>query len=219
MNVRVYMLAKEMDLGNQTIMNQLEKMGYKAANHMALLSDHTVKVVRKYFANSSNLEAARATEKAEKERMAPPRRRKLHKSRRFSAQKVKTKPPSDKTARTSLTASFASVPNDIMRTRQDATKVSLGKTEGGLRWRLLRSWPLPKLAKELGLSRETVANQLRSMGYKVDNYATPVGGDAAEAIGRFYSKHENWEAAVRTSHQPTQRYKKPKSRSQGGASR
>jgi len=90
-NVRVYMLAKELELGNQTIMNQLEKMGYKVANHMALVSDDVVKALRKFYADDKNWEAAQAAERAEKEKMKPPRR-KIHKARPRKKAVPKKKP-------------------------------------------------------------------------------------------------------------------------------
>jgi translation initiation factor IF-2 len=83
------MLAKELDLGNQTIMNQLERMGYKVANHMALVSDDVVKAIRRFYADDKNWEAAQAAERAEKEKMKPPRR-KTH--RALAPKRAKKKP-------------------------------------------------------------------------------------------------------------------------------
>ena len=97
MNVRVYMLAKEFELGNQTVMNQLGKMGYKMANHMALVSDDIVKAIRKFYADDRNWDAAQAAERAEKEKMKPPRRR-IHKAAAHKKAPPAKKPAAKKSA-------------------------------------------------------------------------------------------------------------------------
>jgi len=102
-NVRVYMLAKELDLGNKTIMDQLERMGCKVANHMALVSDDVVKAIRKFYADDTKWEAAQEAERAEKEKMRPPRRlsHKVAAAKRAAAKKKKAaakKPPAAKAA-------------------------------------------------------------------------------------------------------------------------
>jgi len=96
-NVRVYMLAKEFELGNQTVMNQLGKMGYKMANHMALVSDDIVKAIRKFYADDRNWDAAQAAERAEKEKMKPPRRR-IHKAAAHKKAPPAKKPAAKKSA-------------------------------------------------------------------------------------------------------------------------
>ena len=90
MNVRVYMLAKEMELGNKTIMDQLERMSCHVANHMSIVSDDMVKALRKFYANDTNWEAAQTAERAEKEKMKPPRRKRRKTVRKKAVKKKKT---------------------------------------------------------------------------------------------------------------------------------
>ncbi|RKY26878.1 MAG: translation initiation factor IF-2 [Planctomycetota bacterium] len=94
MNVRVYMLAKELELGNKTIMDQLELMGYKVANHMSIVSDDMVKKIRKFYANDANWEAAQAAERAEKEKIKkrkPKRRKTVRKKKAVKKRKTVAK--------------------------------------------------------------------------------------------------------------------------------
>ncbi|MFH1550296.1 MAG: translation initiation factor IF-2 [Planctomycetota bacterium] len=64
------MLAKELDLGNQTIIDHLAQIGVSVPNHMTVLTDDVVKAIRKFFAIDSNLEATRAKERETKKKVA-----------------------------------------------------------------------------------------------------------------------------------------------------
>ena len=70
MSVRVYMLAKELELGNQTIIEHLAQIGVSVPNHMTVLTDDVVKAIRKFFAVDSNLEASKAKERETKKKVA-----------------------------------------------------------------------------------------------------------------------------------------------------
>ncbi len=141
-NLRVYQLAKELQLGPKSILSVLEELGVPAKSHMSGIEEVTAELVREYFA-----EKEKPPSEAKVAREAKPKVSKTaaRKPARVAAEKVKpTKPKKEMVKRKKPTVEE--------------------KVEAPPKIVLTRSLTVEGLANQLGVASEQLDDALREEG-------------------------------------------------------